>query len=257
MAATYPLYLQSITIRAGVNDVVVFNQTLGDISATIAPGTYYLRGNGTATDFAFALKFAMDSVAVGATFSVTPEFAIDGTQNEMQIFVSSGLFRFNLSTSTFDLSLLGFNAANEVYASGQVGADGMDVAWVGNQPLSGRELQRASDVVQNITADGQAYTYVQQSALALRTLEHELIGADYTFGTGPSFERWWELARDGRPFEAHAQTATGGIIDALSPSTLFDTLVMAEDSCRAFTPARLSRGLALYSWALLCRRWVA
>ena len=259
MAATYPAYLQAVTIVAGVNDTIVFDEGSGNLTGTMNPGTYFLRGYTAADDLGEEVAGAM--TAAGGTYTplVSQSTVVGGAG--LTITKSSGVFKLNLASSTFPLAdLLGFTSANESLASSQSGADFAKINWVSNQPLAGRETSNASNITQHITAEGQVHTYVGQDGLASRLLEHELVNASKTkdaTGGNASFEAWWGRAREGHRFEFHDTTETGGTLDTLSAGTLKDTLVLGEDACRSFAPARLSRGLALYSWSILCRRYVA
>jgi len=259
MAVLYPAYIQAVTIRSGVNDTIVFDEGSGSITATLPAGDYFLRGAGPgAVQLLFSICTAMNAAG---THLYTPA----GTYNinsgtTVTIDDNTGTFKLDLANSTFDLAdLLGFTSANESLASSQTGANKSRLVWISNQPLAGSETINQSDVVQSITAQGQSYTYVQQDALVLRTLEHELVAAFNTkevSGGNASFEAWWRRAREGHRFQYHAATQFGGVLNPLSADPI-DTFVLGEDACRAFAPGRLSRGLALYSWAMVCRRWVA
>jgi hypothetical protein len=257
MSATYPVYLLGIQIRTGVNDTIVFDEGGGNLTATIAPGLYYLKTDGAADDLSKAITDAL--TAAGDTYSAIQVNYQDPTQQStIRFLVASGTFKLVLASSTFPLQVyLGMTPANETLSSGQTGANGTAIVWVSNQPLAGQEVSRVSDISQHITAQGQVHTYVGQDALATRLLEHELVAALKTKGDHRSFENWWALARQGFPFQYHSKAQSAGLVNSLDSTTLVDTLVLGEDACRSFAPARLSRGLALYSWAIECRRYVA
>jgi len=259
MAATYPAYLQAVTITTGVNDTIVFDEGSGNLTATIAAGTYFLRDDSSVSDLAQQINIAMN--AAGLLYTVDVEFNIT-TGVLIEIEIDSGTFKFNLASSTFPLAdLLGFTSANESLLSLHSNADKARIAWVSNQPLAGKETSDQSDISQHITAQGQVHTYVGQDVLYSRLLEHELVNATKTkeaTGGNASFEAWWRRAREGHQFEYHEQSLSGvSSLLGLSSSTLIDTLILGEDACRSFAPARLSRGLALYSWSIDCRRYVA
>lgn len=262
MAATYPIYVQAVTIKSGVNDTIVFDEGSGNLTATIAAGTYFLRDDGAADDLALAIETAMDAVGT-ATYTVDVYYStVLGTVVEIES--DPGTFKVSLASSTFDLAgLFGFTTANESFASPQDGADKAKINWASNQPLAGKETSNASEITQHITAEGQVHTYVGQDGLVSRLLEHELVSAFKTkdaTGGNASFEAWWGRAREGHRFEFHAQTLSSGSSTAIRndlSATRQDILILSEDACRSFAPARLSRGLALYSWSILCRRYVA
>ena len=259
MAATYPAYLQAVTIVTGVNDTIVFDEGSGNLTATLAAGTYFLRGYAAADDLGNEIANAMTTA--GGTYTVSVLMFTNTNATRVTITKSTGIFKLSLANSTFPLNdLLGFTSSNETLAIEQVGADYAKINWVSNQPLAGREISNASNITQHLTAEGQVHTYVGQDGLVSRLLEHELVSAAKTkdaTGSNASFEAWWGRAREGHRFEFHDQTESSGTLGTLSANTLKDTLTMGEDACRAFAPARLSRGLALYSWSILCRRYVA
>lgn len=259
MAATYPAYLQAVTITTGVNDTIVFDEGAGNLTATLAAGTYFLRGYAAADDLGIEIADAMTAAGGSYTASLSQSTTTNGAT--VTLTKSTGTFKLSLANSTFPLAdLLGFTSSNETLAASQSGADFAKINWVSNQPLAGREISNASNITQHLTAEGQIHTYVGQDGLVSRLLEHELVSAAKTkdaTGGNASFEAWWGRAREGHRFEFHDTTETSGTLDTLSGSTLKDTLTMGEEACRSFAPARLSRGLALYSWSILCRRYVA
>lgn len=260
MAATYPVYLQAVTVVSGVNDTIVFDEGSGNLTATIAAGTYFLRGAGPGSEqLMFSIASAMNATAGTLTYYPSTGHSIL-TGSTAGIFVASGTFKFSLANSTFQLAdLLGFTSANESLAGSHTGADKARIAWTSNQPIAGKETSNQSDISQHITAQGQVHTYVGQDALVSRTLEHELVNATKTkeaTGGNASFEAWWRRAREGHHFQFFQAPESSGTIDVLSFDPV-DTLVLGEDACRSFAPARLTRGLALYSWSLNCRRYVA
>lgn len=259
MAATYPAYLQAVTITTGVNDTIVFDEGSGNLTATIVAGTYFLRGAGPGSEqLGFTITSAM-STAGAHTYTPSVVMSINaGT--EFEITDITGTFKLSLANSTFPLSdLLGFTSANESLAASHAGADKARISWVSNQPLAGKETSDQSDISQHITAQGQVHTYVGQDVLYSRLLEHELVNATKTkeaTGGNASFEAWWRRAREGHRFQFHVAPELSGTLDVLSSDPV-DTLILSEDACRSFAPARLSRGLALYSWSIDCRRYVA
>ena len=256
MAVTYPVYLQAVTVTTGVNDTIVFDEGSGALTATIAAGTYFLRGDGAADDLALAIKTAMD--AAGGSYSLNTYGQIATGFYFLEI--SGTDCFFDIAASTFDVAgLLGMTSANETIASQHDLK--VQINWNSSQPLAGKETSNQSNVSQYMTAEGQVHTYVGQDGLVSRLLEHELVNAHKTkraIGANASFETWWGRARTGVRFEYHevALQSSTGLADTTS-ATLQDTLILGQDACNAFTPARLSRGLALYSWSLDCRRYVA
>ena len=259
MAATYPAYLQAVTIVTGTNDTIVFDEGAGNLTATLAAGTYFLRGYAAADDLGSEIAGAMTTA--GGTYTVSVLMFTSNNATQVTITKSTGTFKLSLANSTFPLNdLLGFTSSNETLALEQVGTDYAKINWVSNQPLAGRETSNQSNVSQHLTAQGQVHTYVGQDGLVSRLLEHELVSATKTkdaTGGNASFEAWWGRARQGYRFQFHDTTESSGLLGTLSAGTLKDTLTLGEDACRAFSPARLSRGLALYSWSILCRRYVA
>lgn len=260
MAATYPIYLQAVTIRTGVNDTIVFDEGSGNLTATLPAGTYFLRGAGPNSEkLMFSIASAMNTAGALTYYPITNHSTLVGST--AGIVVASGNFKFSLANSTFPLAdLLGFTVTNESLAISHTGADKARIAWVSNQPIAGKETSNESDISQHITAQGQVHTYVGQDALVTRLLEHELVSAAKTkeeTGGNASFESWWRRAREGHHFQFFQAQADGsGSIDVLSFDPV-DTLILGQEACRSFAPARLSRGLALYSWSINCRRYVA
>src|SRR5690606_9919597 len=104
----------SVVIETGVDDKIVFNDFTGDRTATIAPGTYYLRGDGEAGDLLAAIVAALDA-APGSTLEpwMPGRLVRDADPENLPATVlptpSGGPYTLKRAGSTFDFLLLGLD----------------------------------------------------------------------------------------------------------------------------------------------------
>lgn len=258
---SYPVTLGAIVLTAP-NNVIRFTEGANTGSATIAAGTYYLRGDGAAGDLLPALKTALEGAnALSAnTYTITVAWSIDPAQPGAKITItratgadSFGALWANAST-TFDERLLGFTADDTINATAKTSTQSCAAAWVCNdvareiEPYSERTVavpRAASGRVQGVTRSARMQSWRLGLAFVdeRRTyVENALAGAQDTI------EGFMERFGAGASLELHeAQVSTGTTLAALSSSTLVDVVHFSEDSLSRFEPVRLGPGVPLYS----------
>lgn len=246
-APRYPVLLAAVEIVEGVNDTIRYSDG-GEYEATVAPGTYFLRGDGEEDDLLAAIVDALNesdtSSGFGGDCVGTLASSIDASAQAATVTLSAlGPSGYALlGTGTFDLSLLGLEATPDL--AGEEGPDWSSArspscVWVSNEPYTSMEPDPSIEGEQHRTPAGQVYTFLSSSQRNDRDLVMELLAAERalrernTSDPAASLEAWWELARDGRPLEYHLQSiGSGTTLSALSSSSLIGRYVLGIESIR-------------------------
>lgn len=266
---SYPVMLGGIVIRTGINDVIRFTEGATTGSATIAAGTWFLRGDGAADDFCVKLRTALESAnpfPIVNTYTVQVAFDINPAQPHTRIQISraTGADTFGaLWTSagtTFDESLLGFTANDTVNALNKVSTRSCSSAWVSNdiareiEPYSERVVsvpRAASGRVNGVARSDRMQSY--RVGLAFVDAGRMLVPEALTH-SGDTLEGFIERFGPSSIVELHEQSniASPGLLtttelSALSASTKIDQCHFSEDTLSSFSPTRLGPGVPLYS----------
>lgn len=249
----YPVLLSAVEVPTG-GQTIVYHDNTADRTATIAAGTYYLRGDGESGDLLAAVEAALEGAPSSSITAWTAAVAFDvDTDNPCASVTLSAPGVYTLKvTGTFDLAALGFTA-EQGSSVGDVTSDvSCSCAWVSNQPYDTKEPQPRRSVEQHeAPEEGSVYTFATSDVKRDRSLVFNFIrGARAmkernTSDPAASFESWWEDASDGRSVEIHLPAvSSGSALAALS--TRLCTAVLHVDSMRAL-PLRLTKkGQALY-----------
>jgi len=259
MSVLYPVLLAEVVVDATNGDIRFLEDATPHV-ATIAPGTYFLRGDGAADDLAKAVGDAF--LAAGA-FTYDPRLAVHatlgaGNSATFDLFQIDGGLTINggHASTTFDVTLLGYPAADTV----SFGSSPRCI-WVGAEPLARNDPTFDAITRQTRMTGGQVRTFDRGGPYDVRELEVAFSPASRTFaGTdepGASFAEWWARARDGRALELHEAEDNEGTLVDLDEDTLVGTFVLDDASCGAFRPRRFEPGLELYGWTLGLRGYVA
>lgn len=258
---SYPAMLGAIVIQTGVNDVLRFTEGASTNNATIAAGTYYLRGDGAAGDFCPALVTALQNAGGSAnTYSVTVARSIDPAVAHTTITITrlTGADSFGVlwanSSTTFDEALLGFSGNDTVDANPKTSTKACAAGWVGNdvareiEPVSERVVavpRAASGRVQGVSRSAR----MQSWRLGLAFVdERRMLVENAMAGAQDTLEGFMERFGAGASLELHEQASvTGTTLAALSSSTLVDVVHFSEETLSRFEPARLGPGVPLYS----------
>lgn len=253
--------LGAVVIQTGVNDVLRFTEGASTNNATIAAGTYYLRGDGAAGDFCPALVTALQGAGASAnTYSVTLTRSIDpGTAHTAVVITRlTGADNFGVlwadNATTFDQALLGFTINDTVNAAVKISNQACAAAWIGNdiareiEPVSERVVavpRAASGRVQGVSRSAR----MQSWRLGLAFIdERRMLTENALQGAQDTLEGFMERFGAGASLELHEQASVTGVaLGALSSSTLVDVVHFSEDALSRFEPARLGPGVPLYS----------
>ncbi len=259
---SYPVTLGAIVLTSA-NNVLRFNEgALPTTDATIAPGTYYLRGDNAVGDLCLAIKTALEAANGGSvnTYSVTVSRSIDpaAAHTTVTITRTAGADNFGVlwasTATTFDQALLGFIANDATTALPKGSALAPAAAWVCNdvareiEPFSERVVsvpRAVSGRVQGVTRSAR----MQSWRLGLAFVDERRVFVEHALsGAQDTLEGFMERFGAGAAFELHeAQVSSGTTLAALSSSTLVDVAHFSEDTLSRFEPTRLGPGVPLYS----------
>jgi len=259
---SYPVMLGAVVLTSS-NNVLRFTEgALATANATIAPNTYYLRGDGAAGDLCLAVKNAMEAANAGSanTYTVTVAWSIDPAIAGARITITraTGADNFGVlwadAATTFDETLLGFSANDAVNATAKTSTKSCAATWVCNdvareiEPFSERVVavpRAVSGRVQGVTRSARMQSWRLGLAFVdeRRTfVEHALAGPQDTL------EGFLERFGAGASLELHeAQVSSGTTLAALSSSTLVDVVHFSEETLTTYEPTRLGPGVPLYS----------
>lgn len=268
MTVRYPCMLAEVAIDASNDTIKVLRSD--PTTATLAHGTYFLRGDGAADDLAAVLQAALDANAGDSnTYTVTLETRVEGVLGAVTIARATGSGSFTIDGSdpdtTFDLTLIGLTQDAHEHVDGVVvSALSPAALWVGNEPAARSDPAFEAIARQTRMTTGQVRTFDRGGPYVLRDLELALVDAERTLQqASPSdapraFEAFWRLARDGRAVELHElEVAASPALEEMDDDTLVGVFVFDEATCAAFRARRFDPGVELYGWTLGLRGYVA
>ena len=261
---SYPVMLGAVVLQTA--KVLRFTEGAGPPNnATIAAGTYYLRGDGGADDLCLVLKNALENAGASTnTYTVTVAWSVDPAIAGALVTITraTGADNFGVlwadAATTFDEALLGFSANDTINATAKTSTKSCAAAWVCNdiareiEPQSERVVsvpRAVSGRVQGVTRSARMQSW--RLGLAFVDQRRMLVKRALA-GTQDTLEGFMERFGAGSAFELHeAQISTGTTLAALSSSTRVDVVHFSEDALTEFTPQRLGPGVALYSLDLV------
>ncbi len=253
IAVTHPRFLNRLTVQAGAGSGLRifsanfrFDEGGGELTGTITPGTYYVRRNGGGAvlptgGLLNAIEMALNTApGVANTYSVT-----QSTTGFVTIARSAGVANFTLRWATgvaprFDGSVLGFDTSANDGPGTTFTADWQHrFGWYPEQYLlDGYRYFPTATVGSARSLGGQQYTqrwntdergvarvdFVLPGKIRFHDLDQYVLGArhqSFSHSFNTSWEGFYEIARDGVPFEVHPNVATvGGIEAVLDPDEI-------------------------------------
>lgn len=260
---SYPVLCGAVVLTS-TNNVIRFSEgafPIGD--ATITPGTYYLRGDGTASDLCLAVKNAFEALNAGSAnvYSVTVARSIDPAVAHTLVTITrtSGTDAFGAiwtsGNTTFDQELLGFTVSDTISANPKTSTQAAAACWGSNdvareiEPVSERIVavpRAASGRVQGVTRSAR----MQSWRLGLSFVdERRMLVENALSGTQDTLEGFMERFGAGASMELHEQPTllSATTLAGLTGSTLVDVVHFSEDSLSRFEPTRIGPGVPLYS----------
>jgi hypothetical protein len=257
---SYPVTLGAIVLTSA-NNVIRITENATTASATIATGTYYLRGDGAAGDLLPALVTALQNATASAnTYTATVAWSIDPATPGAKITITRATGADNFAilwadiATTFDEALSGFSANTALDALAKTSTKSCAATWVCNdvareiEPYSERVVavpRAVSGRVQGVTRSARMESW----RLGLAFVDQRRVYVQKALaGPQDTLEGFMERFGAGASMELHeAQVSSGTTLAALSSSTLVDVVHFSEETLSRFEPTRLGPGVPLYS----------
>lgn len=267
---TVPVLLTAIVIDAD-NRVLRISEAGTPRTASLALGTYYLRGDGSADDLCRALKLALEAAGPSAnTYTVAVSFtgAPASPSATVTVSIATGTDAFALlwadAATTVAPSWWGFTAANTASSTAAKASTlSPSSCWVGNCAPEKTQPKRSAE----------AYVFVASSgavAAGLTGGPYLEWRFDVAFVDGKRFDAafiaadpdralssWWERSVRGSPFEYHLAdyaSPSSEVTVALSTSTrIGGAWHLHEDSVSDFDGARFDTASSLWSLSTIFR----
>jgi hypothetical protein len=257
---SFPVFAGAITISTALNNRVIrWRENVTTANATIAEGTYFLRGDGTASDLCLAIKTAIEA-ATGSTntYNVTVSRSISNSAAHTTITITraTGADTFQLlkdGSQTFDYDLIGFTASTAQNSTAKTSDVSCLANWSGNdiyskifpfstkiQPQKKAPSGRRSSVARSARMQGWS--------IGMNFIhENRLFIAKRLSGTGQTLESFIEYFGSNY-FEMHStEISATPTLSAISSGTLLDTVVFDEQIVEDFKASRVGDGLPLFN----------
>lgn len=268
----YAILLGGIEINSDNWGISITETGNGTNTATIAAGTYYLRGDGASGDFCLALKTALEAASASAnTYGVT--VTTDGTtaswdtnpanvSAKVRIARLTGSATFEINwldaLTTFDESLLGFAVEKGAAdANPEVSTLSPEAVWVSSQVH--RDIIRSAswDLASIKVNSGDTRTikrskkFKQAQIVSMWVDARRVLASSSPSDEGAAMESFIDRFSAGQPIEAHEQTLLSSAVttlSALSSSTSIGGTWRISDESANFVPAREMLGLDLFNF---------
>jgi hypothetical protein len=270
MSIDFPCLLGAIVIDSD-NNTLILDEAGVDITCTIASGTYYLTGDGTASDILLAVKTALDGSASANTYTLDCSDGVDDTWSRdtadtavtVRVTRASGGANFRVrwpnASTTFPSAALGFiaekGAAN---SSAESGTRSPTHVWVGAGHIEDAPPRVSWDVRETPLGNGDTDIIRTGDKRSMRSIALPLqpsarlfvedAGANLTEST---LENFLDVCLDGRPVRFYrltlAGTSSAVLLDNPSAALLDGTYRLGEGAATCLeSPARSGTGLAMF-----------
>jgi hypothetical protein len=266
---SYPVMLGAVVIDTG-NQAIIIREGGAEITATVAAGTYYLRGDGASGDLCLAIKTALDASTGALTYSCSVSMSTDGSGVSSTVSIGGGGGTFSLewasSNCTFDERLLGFASANTASnTSTKSGTLSPSCLWVSSEVYSSLDAESEFIAHTARSRSGRVWGALRGGAYDVRSLSMLFLHANRAHSsnnstdTASGLDQFIERQLAGLPMELHLGTISSGTtLAALSSSTEHgDRWMLDAESTQSYMPQRLSPGVPLYSAQLRLLGYVA
>lgn len=272
----FPVLLGAIEIIASENDGISITETgSGTNTATIAAGTYYLRGDGASGDFCAALKTALDNASASTnvytvtvtTNGTTASWDTNPANVSAKVRISTGgpdTFKINWlhANTTFDETLLGFVAEkSSADANPELSTKSPSSVWVSNEYhvdlTPGSEWMQESSIMRSgSTSVVRRSDKASANILSLQWVDGRRVNAsENTSDEAATLEEFIDNNNDGRPVEIHEQSLASSSATTLSALSAASTRrgsawVLASGGGVSFLPARNTLGLSRWDFSI-------
>lgn len=284
--AEFIVALQAVEIAAGENDLILLDEGGVTATTTIAPGTYFARGDGSADDllaatatalgaaFAGGNTYALGALTAGGVASWSKDAASPSATVRVSRATGAATFRvrWNSASTTFPKALLGFAVEKTLAdANPELSTLSPAAAWVPNDRhidlLPEMNAARAEVELANGGLDAvlrAAPSHERRLLLELvdgRRLWAHRITAD----PDRAYSRFWRTIIDGRPVELHEvdlQSGSSTLLTALSTSTRIasdgpTSWQIVGESAERIAATRVRTGMDHWDLEVVFRGYVA
>lgn len=267
----YAILLPAIVLDS-TNNGIRMTENASTATASIAAGTYFLRGDGAADDLLKVIDTAIEA-ATGSANTYTETLALSANAAAVSGSVTftrasgADTFRFSWADvlTTFDEGLIGFTDANTALdSSAKVGTLSPSGMWVAPEIYKSFEPSEEYEGAVSRARSGKVRSVRRGGPYEVRRFEMESVDSrrlwdfDNTSDPTACLNRWLEAWGDGTRFEFHAVSASSWpVLGAMSSSTLVGTYHLDVDAMRSFAPERVDPGLSLYDFSMRFLKYVA
>lgn len=257
MSVLYYAFLDAVTVPTGGQTIIINDGS--DRTATVAAGTYYLRGDGSSDDLLKAVTDAIDAATSRTLADSYVRLDVDADNAGAQIYLELSDTWTLKTTGTFDLSLLGIDQALHPgnVTIGILSTLTPACVWTPNEPPRNDDDDPNGVVFLHRAADGSAYHFdaggpYSDRAIGFSLLDRRRVRAfDNPFDEAATFRAFWERVRGGTTFEVHSlPISSGTVLVGPSQGSRVGRFKLAESSARRVPPVRYDPGVALYSFDL-------
>lgn len=258
----WPIMAGAITLDA-TNNVIRFKEGAATNNVTIPANTYFLSGDGSATDLIAAIKTQLDAFGATNTYTITLTFSSTSANPTASISIAQSggatfQFLFADALTTFRAVHIGFTQVNTLdNTTTKVSTLSPRGLWVSDQPVKEIEPIKQRAVFANTAKSGKIKAGARSETWSLRSVAFENVHKLRTWfdvvsasDTEAAFDSFLDYVGDGKEtrlyladFEAAATTVTIG--------TLHFSGEISADSLEEFRPERLEPGVALYDFSIV------
>jgi hypothetical protein len=256
---SYPVLLGAIVITSA-NRQIRIKEGANTNNAQLELGTWYLRGDGTATDFLTKLVTALQNANASInTYTATVSRNIDSNAAHTTITITraTGADNFQILwadvATTFDETMLGFAANTADDALAKTSTQACAAGWVSNDIL--RELEPFGERVVSVPrkVNGAVVGVTRSAHMTSWSVGFAFVHEDRMLKrralavAGDTLEGFIERFGAGAAFELHESPISAGVtLSALSASTRVGVMHWSEDTLGSFRPQRIGPGVPLY-----------
>jgi len=233
------------------------------INTTLTPA-YYLRGDGTASDFCAVLSTALSAAyGAGNTYTVTVAANLDTSTSHTLLTITraTGTDTFGVvvdGSTTFDMALIGIVASTANDATPKVSTRSCAAAWTSNDAYA--ILEPFSERVASVTraANGRVSGVSRSDRMQSWRVSLGFVHLSRTFVidalafAADTLEGFIERFGAGASLEMHdVPISSGTVLAARTSSTLVDVVHFSEDALTTYEPQAIGAGVPLYSLDLI------
>ena len=259
---SYPVLLGAVVLITG-NNRIRWREVATTNNATIAAGTYFLRGDGAADDLCLAIKTAIESAGASAnTYSVVAARSLTPTAAHTTVTITrlTGADSFGIvvdGTETFDCDLIGFIASSAVDATAKTGTRSAAASWASNDAYRTLKPFSSTPAVVTRVASGRVSGVTRGSRMQSWRVAFGFVHesrcnvTDTLLSASDTLEGFIERHGAGALMEMHEVATVGAVLDLPTASTLKDRVHFSEESVTEWDPQQIGDAVPLYDVELV------